>query len=73
MIELKTKCDGIGAAKKVEQVQFNKKKKISIYILKKLKKYKNKWFEVQKIDKKIFHTYFWCPLRIVDKKFLLMM
>ena len=44
------------------------RRKNSLYLLKELEKRKSKWFEVQKIDKRIFHTYFWCPLRIINSK-----
>ncbi len=55
--------------KKLNQIN-NKRVKNSLYILKGLKnlKIKNKWFRVQEPIKGIFHTYFWCPIRIVSKK-----
>ena len=37
-------------------------------MLKNLKKKKKNWFEVQSINENVFHTYFWCPIRITDSK-----
>ena len=48
--------------------KFNAKRiKNSIYLINKLKKHKNhgKLFEVQEPKKHIYHTYFWCPIRIL--------
>ena len=55
--------------KKLNQINY-KRVKNSLYILQRLKKLKikNKWFQVQEPIKGIFHTYFWCPIRIVSKK-----
>ena len=63
----------LAAAMGIEQLKklnrFNSiRRKNSLYLLKKLKGKKNKWFELQKISNNIYHTYFWCPLRIIDKK-----
>ena len=61
----------------IGRVQLKKLNKInrqrinnSLYILNKLKKTKNSnnWFEIQKPIKHIYHTYFWCPIRILSKK-----
>ena len=41
--------------------------KNSLYLLKNLKN-KNKWFQIQDPIKHIYHTYFWCPIRILSKK-----
>ncbi len=58
---------GLEQLKKLDK--FNSiRRKNSLYLLKELEKRKSKWFEVQKIDKSIFHTYFWCPLRIINSK-----
>ena len=44
--------------------------KNSRYILKNLKKKQNQrsWFKIQEPLEHIYHTYFWCPIRIVSKK-----
>ena len=44
--------------------------KNSLYILRNLKKKEKKenWFEIQEPIKQIYHTYFWCPIRILSKK-----
>ena len=61
----------------IGRVQLKKLNKInkqrvknSLYILRNLKKEKNKnkWFEIQEPIKQIYHTYFWCPIRILSKK-----
>ena len=61
----------------IGRVQLKKLNKInkqrvrnSLYILRNLKKQKNKnkWFEIQEPIKQIYHTYFWCPIRILSKK-----
>ena len=41
------------------------RRKNSLYILKKLKEKNKEWFEAQNIEKDIFHTFFWCPIRII--------
>ena len=60
---------GMVQLKKLDKIN---KKRIynSKYILSGLKKNINHktWFEVQEPKKEIFHTYFWCPLRIISKK-----
>lgn len=45
----------------------NKRVKNSLYLIKKLKSY-NTWFKVQDTIENIYHTYFWCPVRIISKK-----
>ena len=44
--------------------------KNSKYILKNLAKKQNQrsWFKIQEPLEHIYHTYFWCPIRIVSKK-----
>ncbi len=44
--------------------------KNSLYLLKKLKKKENQrsWFKIQEPLSHIYHTYFWCPIRIISKK-----
>ena len=55
--------------KKINKIN-SKRIKNSLYILKKLKKLKiqNSWFKTQNPIKEIYHTYFWCPIQIIDKK-----
>ena len=54
--------------KKLKRIN-SKRIENSLYILKKLKKNHNKkkWFEIQEPLKGIYHTYFWCPIRILSK------
>mgnify|MGYP001179080321 FL=1 len=57
---------GLEQLKKLDKV--NKKRvKNSLYILSRLKKYykKNSWFQIQEPIKNIYHTYFWCPIKIL--------
>lgn len=63
---------GLVQLKKIERIN-SQRVKNSKYILNGLKKskIKNKWFETQEPMKGIFHTYFWCPLRITSKKITL--
>jgi|TARA_Y100000294_G_scaffold177367_1_gene202521 perosamine synthetase len=58
---------GIEQLKKLN-IMNNKRISNSLFILKSLKLNNKKWFEKQKINSKVFHTYFWCPLRIISKK-----
>ena len=58
----------------IGRIQIKKLKKInkqrvknSLYLLKRLRK-KNNWFMTQEPINNIFHTYFWCPIRILNKK-----
>ena len=55
--------------KKLKRIN-NKRVKNSLYILKKLKNLHNekKWFKIQEPKNNIFHTYFWCPIRIISQK-----
>ncbi len=55
--------------KKLKKIN-NKRIQNSLYLLKKLKNLnkEKKWFQVQDPIKNIFHTYFWCPIRITSKK-----
>jgi perosamine synthetase len=59
---------GIVQLKKLKRIN-SKRIENSLYILKKLKKNHNKkkWFEIQEPLKGIYHTYFWCPIRILSK------
>ena len=59
---------GLEQLKKLDKV--NKKRvRNSLYILSKLKKNnkKNSWFQIQEPIKNIYHTYFWCPIKILKK------
>ena len=58
---------GLEQLKKLNKLN-SKRRSNSLYILRSLNKKKNNWFKTQPINKKIFHTYFWCPLRIINKK-----
>ncbi len=55
--------------KKLNQIN-QKRVKNSLYLLENLKNQKNKikWFQIQEPIKEIYHTYFWCPIRIISKK-----
>ena len=55
--------------KKLNKIN-NQRVKNSLYIINKLSKsqLKNKWFKVQNPIKNIYHTYFWCPIRILSNK-----
>ncbi len=57
---------GLEQLKKLDK--FNSlRRKNSLYILEKLRNKNKNWFEAQNIDKNIFHTFFWCPVRILRK------
>ena len=59
---------GLAQIKKLDKI--NKKRvENSKYIINGLKKSKknNTWFKVQEIKKGVYHTYFWCPVRILSK------
>ena len=59
---------GIVQLKKLKKIN-SKRVENSLYILNKLKKdyNKKKWFKIQEPIKGIYHTYFWCPIRILSK------
>ena len=60
---------GLVQLKKLNKINNQRIKKFPIYILKELKKLENGkcWFKIQEPIKDIYHTYFWCPIRIVSK------
>ena len=60
---------GLVQLKKLNKIN-KKRSENSKYILKNLEKLRkpNSWFEPQKEKDNIFHTYFWCPIRIKSKK-----
>ena len=60
---------GLAQLKKIKKIT-HKRVQNSLYILNSLKKSSknNTWFKVQDINKDIYHTYFWCPIRIISKK-----
>lgn len=60
---------GLEQLKKLDLMN-SQRVKNSLYILRNLKKKskeKKSWFQVQEPVKNIYHTYFWCPLRIIKK------
>ncbi len=60
---------GLVQLKKLDKIN-KKRSENSRYILKNLEKLRkpNSWYEPQKEKNNIFHTYFWCPIRIISKK-----
>ncbi len=60
---------GLEQLKKLNKIN-SARVKNSIYILNSLRKKisDNSWFKPQDPIKNIYHTYFWCPIRIIDKK-----
>ena len=58
---------GLEQLKKLDKIN-SKRIKNSKYLLSKLKKIDGKWFEAQDFNSNIKHTYFWCPIKIIDKK-----
>ena len=57
---------GLEQLKKLDKIN-SKRIKNSKYLINKLKKIDCKWFEAQDFNLNIKHTYFWCPLKIIDK------
>ncbi len=63
---------GLVQLKKIEKIN-SKRISNSKYILNGLKKASKNysWFKAQEPIKNIYHTYFWCPIRIMSKKITL--